>query len=284
MPTETPTQTYQGMFRLKKPIHIWTPDGGYNAPRLIATAMTPPSMDFEQAAEYLRKQSPRQRHLTFGESFQAMLALEGDEEGMTIAEDMVAGVYERTGTIAVFKGARKSDDGSFYHGCVVQTPLFDADGHMISENGIPKGRDSWEMALPAKNGYAKDLPKDCDTFLNTVYGMEGARKKLPGNAFVLAWPEGELNNLLRGSWSCGRRENRRVYANGDWGPSDSIEDVASRGASDNARFVNKLNDAVYAASTEALLKELEQAPPEQAAPIIDRINKQLNGALVWEDI
>lgn len=272
------------MFRLDKPVKIWTPTGEYNALQLIAEAKTPVSMDLEQTAEYMRGQKPRQRLLSFGESFQIMLALEGDSEGKAIAEDMVTGAYERTGTIAVYKGARKSNDGSFYHGRIVQTPLFDADGHMVSENGMPKGRDAWEMALPAKNGYAKDLPKDCDTFLDTLYGMEGARKKLPGNAFVVVWPEGELDNFLRGSWHYDDRRSRRVEANGHWGPSDSRGGVASRGASDNARLVNRLGDAEYAANLERLVQSAKQAPPENAARIIGQINERLKGALAWEDI
>jgi hypothetical protein len=168
---------------------------------------------------------------------------------------------------------------------MVMIPLFGTDGKMLTDgNGVPKCRYEFECALPAKSDFAKNQPKDCDTFLDTLYGMEGARKKLPNNALIVVCPEGELDNFLRGRWRCGYRGTGRVSADGGWKPSRSDERVASRGTLDNARLVNRLNEAEYAANLDGLFQSAKQAPPEKAAEIIGQINLLMNDALVWEDI
>ena len=270
---ETATKAYKGLVSLEKPVHVWTPDGGYNAPRHIAEAKSPASMDLPETIIYMKSQSPKQRPLTSGEWHQVREAL--NTANPEIEENMITGAYERTSTLV-----------DFDHGLVIQIPDADEEGNLIAdEKGIIKGRHTWEMALPSKAGYVGQMPDDMAKFFNTIYGMEDAASQLPDYAyfFIDENPKG-ARNLLRGGWSYGDREDRRVYVLGLWWPSGSRGRVASRGAADSARLVNRLNDAEYAAPVERLLQELKQAQPEQAADIIEKINIKMKGALVWENI
>ncbi len=266
-------QAYKDFVSLEKPVRIWTPDGGYNAPKLIAEAKTPTKMDMPETISFLRGQNPKQRQLTSGEWHQIREYLKAAKPD--IEDNMITGAYERTSTLV-----------DFDHGLVIQIPDIDTGNHLVRDgNGIIKGRHEWEMALPKKSGYIGQMPKDSAKFFNTAYGMDEAAKQLPDYAYFLIDdnPTG-TRNLLRGLWSSGRRECRRVSVDGDRGPLSSGEDVASRGAVDNTKLVNRLNDARYAAHFEELVQSVKQAQPEQAANIISQINEQLKGALVWEDI
>jgi len=257
---------------LEKPVHIWTPDGGYNAPKLIAEAKTPVSMDLPQTITYMKKQSQKHRPLTSGEWHQVRKALK--EARPEIEENMITGAYERTSTLVDYE-----------HSLVIQIPDADAEDNLITDGkGIIKGRHTWEMALPKSSGYIKQMPNELVRFFNTIYGMEDAAKQLPDNAFFFIDenPAG-TRNLLRGDWSCARGSGR-VNVDGGWRPSNSRGSVASRGAVDNAKLVNRFSDTEYAATVENLLQELKRASPEEAADIIVQINSHLGSVLAWEDI
>ena len=151
------------------------------------------------------------------------------------AEDgMITGSYERTSTVLDYVHGSKSQTGKWFNGLLIQHPEIGSDRDLAKdEKGILSARDVWEMALPLDFDFVKNMPREFDPFLDTIYGMEGARKKLSDSAFVKISPEDKgLINLLRGNWNCGwpDREGRRVSVLGVWDPFDSDEDVASRAA------------------------------------------------------
>jgi hypothetical protein len=272
MTTETATRTYKGFVSLEKPVHIWTLDGGYNAPRLIAKAKTPTGMNMPQTIVFLKGQRPRQRMLTSGEWHQVRGMLEATNPD--VEDNMTTGYYERSSTLV-----------DYDHGCVIQIPELDAEGNLVMDGQHIKGRHVWEMALPKKSDDVKNMSADLAKFFNTIYGMEDAAKQLPDDAhfFIDENPSG-VRNLLCGYYRYNYRETRRFDIHGCWWPSHWRWNVASRGAVDNARLVNRLNDAEYAAQIEGLVEKAKHASHEQAAEILGQIKLLAEGALVWEDM
>lgn len=263
------------------------PDGKtYKAAPLIAEAKTPAGMSYIDTAEHMRKQTPRQRPMASGEWSRVLESLEKIKP--ELAESMITGAYEMTATFADYTHGKTSGNGKQFSGLLIELPEVKDDGLVAGSDGIIKARRVFEIPLPIRGDYVKKLvaeAPDLARFFNAIYGKEDAIKTLPDYAyFAIDDNPTQIRTLLRGHWYCGGRESRRVYVDGLWGPSDSDERVASRGAVDNARLVCKLNEAEYAASLERLIQSAKQAPVEEAADIIGQINEHLKGALVWEDI
>ncbi len=218
-------ELYTRVVQLPKPLEIWTPDGSYRGPTIIDRSKMPTNQTlFQTTKEAKESRYPLTEVFTSGEWFQILLALETMHS--PVAGDMVTGPYERTSTLLDYEHGTRRD--KWHDGLVIQLPEFDGRGNFVpDEKGIPKGRHIWEMALPIESICIENMPPELDEFLNTIYGMENARKQLPGEAYFYAKPL-EIRNLLRGYWDWPSRGSRRANVGGTWRPSRSSEDVASR--------------------------------------------------------
>jgi len=284
MPTETAAKplVYQGMLHLEKPLYVWTPDGGYEMPRWIAVEKSSASRTLFQTMQEMQAACPKQRPLTSGEWSVAREHVQAAHP--EIEKGMITGLYEKTATILDYIHGSRGQSGDWFDGLIIQIPESNGKEPVTDEKGIIKARDVWHAALPLKPDYAKSLPSDCDTFLNIIHGAEGARKKLPGYAYVNVFPEGGLNNLVRGRWLYGGRGRRRgrVDVDGHWRPSLSDEGVASRGAA-IGRLVCNWSEEQYA-SLKSILEKTRDSTPEGVIAAIEQARSQLAGALAWEDI
>lgn len=127
-------------------------------------------------------------------------------------QSFVSDIAEDSSTVLKFLriGAKYAD------GLVIQYPVVNADGTDFErdEKGIPKGRQTWQMALPIKHHPVSAMGDEFDPFLNTMFGMEGARKMIRDSGFgmVVVEPVGE----------------RRVICSPWYGPPD-IERLNSLG-------------------------------------------------------
>lgn len=271
-------QTYRGLVKLDEQIPVWTPDGTTYAPGWIAAEKSPASRTLPQTMSELGASTPKQMPCTSGEWMQARLHLQNKHP--EIEKGMTTGAYEKTATILDYVHGKPSQGGGWFDGLVIQIPLLEGGELAVDEKGIIKGH-VYEMALPIKSDYAKNLPKECDVFLNTIHGMESAREQFP-EAYVYLEPGLGIINLLRGRWLYGRREYRRVSVLGTRRPLSSDEGVASRGAA-NGKVVCNFNKAGYAKLND-LLEQAENSTPEEAAALVEQIRSRAESALVWEDI
>lgn len=208
-------------------VYVWTPSGvevwsgnvGARKAQLNGTTITRYSQP--QAIRYATQKG--RFVASSGLWYQTRLRLE--KEMPEVESDFVTGEAEDTSTVLVFlKTGEKYADGLF-----VQYPVPNAGGtdSERDEKGIPKARQIFQMALPVRNSNVKDMPIELDPFLNTIYGMEDARKRLPDFAYVWVIPEGE-RRVLRSAWSWPHREDRRVIVRGYWAPADRFSDVGFR--------------------------------------------------------
>ncbi len=230
MPTATDTQRelYTSVVQLPEPPEIWTPDGSYRGPTIIDRRKMPVRQTLFQATREAASRYPAMAPLTSGEWFQILLALEN--EAHDVAEDMVSDSVERTSTLLNYAHGKRRNE--WCNGFLIQFPDFDENGNIVrDERRVPKGKYVCEIALPTKTGYVKDMPTECDPFINAIYGMPDARRQLPDYAYHYAYlwlaPD-DIRNLLRGYWCRLDRECRRVDVDGRGEPSLPDAVVASR--------------------------------------------------------
>ena len=278
---DTPTSTYEGFVILERPVHVWTTDGYYIAPRQIDTKKTSSKTTLPQIIAEARNKKPRQRPLTAGEWYMIREMLEQTEPG--IEESMITAPYERTSTILDYihgRGRRKYSKKGYYDGLLIQIPEADDEGNLIKdEKGILKARHIWEMALPIKSDYVKNMPPELDTFLNTIYGMDDARNKLPDYAHVSIKYDG-LRNLVRGqSWHF--QGDGRVVVNGRFGPLSTYWDVAARAATEG-RTLHELVDADYRKVIE-LLEKTKNVSARDVEANMDGIKEILSRASIRQE-
>ena len=278
MQAETAQQTeYKGLFTLETPVEIWTPDGHYKASRQIDTKKTPVGTILPQVTIEARKMQPSQRPMTSGEWYRIREYLRNKNPDME--ENMITGAYERTSTISDYVHGKKKK--AYFDGLLIQIPVSDDEGNLVTdERGILEARHVWEMALPVKSDYAKNMPPELVVFLNTIYGMEDARKRLPDCAYIYVVPQG-LKNLFRGAGARLAARDRRVDVSGHLGPLDPNERVASRTAAEGM-FIHELNNIDYRAAIE-LLEKTKDAPARHIETSIESIKKILSNATMRQE-
>lgn len=167
------------------PLKVWTPDGYRAAPTRIDMELMG-ELTLTEAVFEAGRRKPRQRILTCGEWH--VVRDEAERTCPELERSMTTGAgYRTTSTILDYEHGKVV--GNVFHGLLIQNPeIVQEERHgpmlAVDENGIIKARDIWEMALPFECGYeatgiyAVNLPPELDTFLNTIYGMEDARKRV----------------------------------------------------------------------------------------------------------
>ena len=224
---------------LRDPPAVWTPSGYRTAPQYLCVDKMPTKQNLIQAIDMAKGRTPRQRLLTSGEWYQISLRLE--ETNPEIENNMITGPSEATATIADYEHGKKVEKKSglaYFDGLLMQHPETDGNGYLATdEKGILKARDMWEMPLPLKGGYIDGMPKNFKKFIDTIYGMRSARKKLKLPHAYLFWSENPtgLISLLRGGWIWPTNVPGRVRVH-DWRTFGSDEDVASRAAIENVKL------------------------------------------------
>lgn len=179
------------------PPEFWTPDGYRRLPDVDLKPMRTSC----GLGEYIQEAGKQgKRLLTSGEWHQtAVRFIEACPEAGRMVPNWKS--MERVSTILRYNcGRKKTRKGAeYYDGLLIQSPEADDEGKLLRDSGgIPIARDVWEMALPAKCFYAKNADPVFDRLVDTLYGMENARKLVIDRAFVMVIAEGERGVLWKG--------------------------------------------------------------------------------------
>jgi hypothetical protein len=249
MPAAQPAQQrkYKSLAEIP-PVEIWTPDFTYTAPRYIDREEMPVNLTYPQIVLEARVRKPSQRILTSGEWYQIREMLHKTDP--ELEKSMIKGNFERNSTLFDFTHGRRRED--YYEGLLIQIPEMDDDGNILTdrgilefdkegnpipESGIITAEDVFEMALPLESGYIKNLHQRFNPLIDTIYGMKGAKEKLPGYAYISIYSNG-LRNLIRGHWYWRDCEHRRVDIDGEWELFSLRGDVAARAAAEEIKETN----------------------------------------------
>jgi len=170
------------------PVTVWTPDGEYETPGHISLPRDFTGIDLVEA---MWEAKERRMHVpTSGEWSRMLDSMHGEEGCGDMFRSMTTGHgYDATSTILVYRGTARGT--GWTEGLVIQDPQVGRNGGgcaylELDADGVPMGRRVWQMPLP-KPGFfrpIRNMPRECDAFIDTIFGKPGARKSVPIDAYM----------------------------------------------------------------------------------------------------
>jgi hypothetical protein len=225
-----------GMYKLITPVQRWIPErsgGRYvDCPRYISTEETVTgSRRFDVAELIFKQKSPAWRHMAAGEYFVIREALR--RENPNFSRNI--GRPEMTGTLLFYPERGRKRIRGYHSGFLIDIPETDEKGMIIKdEKGIPKGRYVFEMALPIKGMFFRQMGRNLRAFKDVVHGKKDARlHDIGDNYFNMNSDSEGVRILVRGLCNVGGGpQDWHPGMTGHWGPYDSVGGVTSRGVMD----------------------------------------------------
>lgn len=131
-----------------------------------------------------------------------------------------------TSTVLWYKNSNASPhDRDWVSGLLLQRPKFSEEGEIILRGGVPTAEHVVEMALPIRSLTIEEFQKlrEFGVFLDTLYGVECAERRLPEYALIDVEESGQVpkgyRNVTIGGNPFNEPDEDRLYIDCLLGPT-----------------------------------------------------------------